>query len=124
VQMHRRKRLEIVVEKQFARHVTAALQRHREITGYTVLPSLGGSGHHGVRAPDAITDVLDNVLIVVITREEVVPPLLDELMALLEELMALLEELMALLEELMALLEDRVGIVSVSDVEVVRAGHF
>ena len=103
MEMHRRKRVEIVVEKQLLRHVTAALRQRHEITGFTVLPCLGGAGHHGLRAPDAITDVLDNVVIVVITREEVAQALLDDLMELLE---------------------DRIGIVCVSDVEVVRAGHF
>ena len=103
METHRRKRLEIVVEKAFARHVTDLLEAWQGITGYTVLPYLGGSGHHGLRAPDAITDVLDNVVIVVITQEEVARPLLDALMPLLE---------------------DRVGIVSLADVEVVRAAHF
>jgi PII-like signaling protein len=103
MELHRRKRVEIVVEKQLVRQVTAALRRRHEISGFTMLPCLGGAGHHGQRAPDAITDVLDNVVIVVITREEVVQPLLDELMRLLE---------------------DRIGIVAVSDVEVVRPGHF
>ena len=64
---------------------------------------LAGVVRSDLQIPDAITDVLDNVLIVVITREELAPPLL---------------------EQLMTLLEDRVGIVSVSDVEVFRAGHF
>ena len=103
MQMHRRKRLEIVVEKRFLRQVTGLHDRHRGIGGYTVLPCLGGRGHQGLREPDAITDILDNVAIVVITREAVVAPLLAELMPQLE---------------------DRIGIVAVSDVEVVRADHF
>lgn len=103
MEMHRRKRLEIVVEKIFERHVTDLLDRQQGVTGYTVLPCLGGRGHAGLRAPDAITDVLDNILIVVITREAVAR---------------------SLLEGLMELLEDRVGIVALSDVEVVRAAHF
>ena len=103
METHRRKRLEIVVEKGFLRHVTGLLRGRPEITGFTVLPCLGGLGHHGLREPDAITDVLDNVVLVAIMREEVARPLLDELMELLR---------------------DRVGIICLSDVEVMRAAHF
>lgn len=103
MQTHRRKRLEIIVEKTFVRRITALLGAHEGVTGFTVLPCLGGQGHQGRREPDAITDVLDNVMIVVITKEEVANPLLDALMPLLE---------------------DGVGIVYLSDVEVVRAAHF
>lgn len=98
-----RKRLEIVVEKRRAQAVLKLLDRDPEITGWTMLPCLGGRGHTGTRLPEGATDALDTVMILVVTSEEVARRTMAAVLDLLAE---------------------HVGIVSMSDVEVARAAHF
>lgn len=103
MQLHERKRLEIIVEKRRLAAVVEILDRDGEVTGYTVLPCLGGRGHTGDRVPQPFSDVLDNVLVLTIVKSAVADRLVDALAPLLDEI---------------------VGIVSVSDCRVMRAGHF
>ncbi len=103
MQTHRRKRLEIVVEKRRAPAVLELLDRDPEVTGWTMLPCLGGRGHTGTRLPEGATDALDTVMILVVTSETVA------------------RRTMAAVLELLA---EHVGIVLVSDVEVARPAHF
>lgn len=98
-----RKRLEIVVEKRRAQAVLELLDRDPEITGWTMLPCLGGRGHTGTRLPEGATDALDTVVILVVTSE------------------AVARRTMAAVLDLLA---EHVGIVSISDVEIARATHF
>lgn len=103
MQTHRRKRLEIVVEKRRAAAVLDLLDRDPEVTGWTMLPCIGGRGHTGTRLPEGATDALDTVMILVVTSE------------------AVARRTMAAVLELLA---EHVGIVLVSDVEVARPAHF
>ena len=103
MEMHRRKRVEITVEKRRLQTVIDLLDQDGEITGYTVLRSLGGRGHTGARAPQPYSDVLDTVVVVTIVKEAVAHRLLENLAPLIDEI---------------------IGIVAVGDVEVMRAGHF
>ncbi len=103
MQTHRRKRLEIVVEKKRAAAVLDLLDRDPEVTGWTMLPCLGGRGHTGTRLPEGATDALDTVVILVVTSE------------------AVAQRVMAAVLELLA---EHVGIVLLSDVEVARPAHF
>ncbi len=103
MQTHRRKRLEIVVEKRRAAAVLELLDRDPEVTGWTMLPCLGGRGHTGTRLPEGATDALDTVMILVVTSETVA------------------QRTMAAVLELLA---EHVGIVLASDVEVARPAHF
>jgi PII-like signaling protein len=103
VQTHKRKRLEIVVEKRRAPAVLELLDREPGITGWTMLPCIGGRGHTGTRLPEGATDALDTVLILVVTSEEVAHRTMAAVLELLEEF---------------------VGVVLMSDVEVARPGHF
>jgi PII-like signaling protein len=103
MQTHPRKRLEIVLERGLLGPVRGLLDGTPGVTGYTLLPCLGGTGHTGERLPDPMSGAMDTVVVVVVTREETARQLLPPLMRLLE---------------------DGIGIVTVADVEVVRAGHF
>lgn len=103
MEMHQRKRLEITIEKRRLQTLIDLLDKDGEVTGYTVLPSLGGRGHTGARAPQPYSDVLDTVVLVAIVKEAVAERLLDKLTPLIDQI---------------------VGIVAVSDVMVMRAGHF
>ena len=103
MELHARKRLEITVEKRRLQTVVDILDADGEVTGYTVLRTLGGRGHTGERLPQPYSDVLDTVVVVAIVKAEVAERLVEALAPLIEEI---------------------VGIVSVSDVQVMRAGHF
>ncbi|GAB4199592.1 MAG: hypothetical protein OHK0013_09840 [Sandaracinaceae bacterium] len=71
-------------------------------TALGTLPTLSGMGNRGARADD-LTGVGGNVLVVVITREEVA------------------HRMVGLLEEMWG---DAIGVLFVSDVEVMRADKF
>ena len=103
MELHARKRLEITVEKRRLQTVVDILDADGEVTGYTVLRTLGGRGHTGERLPQPYSDVLDTVVVVAIVKAEVAGRVVERLAPLLEEI---------------------VGIVAVSDVQVMRAGHF
>ncbi len=103
METHRRKRLEIVVEKRRAPAILEYLDQEPAITGWTMLPCIGGRGHTGTRLPEGATDVLDTVLILVVTSEEVARRTMAAVLELLEEF---------------------VGVVLMSDVEVARPSHF
>jgi PII-like signaling protein len=103
MELHARKRLDITVEKRRLQTVVDILDADGEVTGYTVLRTLGGRGHTGDRMPQPYSDVLDTVVVVAIVKAEVAARLVETLAPLIEEI---------------------VGIVAISDVQVMRAGHF
>ncbi len=100
--MHARKRIEIVVEAVRAEAVTALLDR-LGAPGWTMLPVLSGRGHQGLRQAGIPGGVMDNVLILCIASAEVAE---------------------RLVEAAAELLEARPAILSISDTEVLRPGHF
>ena len=100
--MHARKRIEIVVEAVRAEAVTALLDR-LGAPGWTMLPVLSGRGHQGLRQAGIPGGVMDNVLILCIASAEIAE---------------------RLVEAAAELLEARPAILSISDTEVLRPGHF
>jgi PII-like signaling protein len=99
--LYRRKKVELVVERARLDEILDVV-KEAGARGYTVLPTLAGMGNRGARADD-LTGVGGNVLVVVITREEVAHRVVE------------------LLEELWG---DAIGVLFVSDVEVMRADKF
>ncbi|MBC7136441.1 DUF190 domain-containing protein [Oceanibaculum nanhaiense] len=99
---HRKKKVEIVVEVARAPRILRMLTE-KGATGYTVVPNLGGKGRRGMRGGADVVQVFDNVMIIAVTTEEIAR---------------------AILTESQSLLKDYVGIVYMSDVEVVRDEHF
>jgi nitrogen regulatory protein PII len=101
-QLHRKKRIEIVVE---AARVPAVIEMIEDAgaKGYTVVANVSGKGNRGVRGEAHLSDVFRNMLIIVIAAEEIAS---------------------RIVERSQALLENYAGIVVVSDVEVVRDEHF
>lgn len=100
--MHARKRIEIVVEAVRAAAVTDLLDR-LGAPGWTVLPVTAGRGRQGLRGGGDPAGVFDNVLILCIASAEVVA------------------RVVVAQEELLGA---RPAIVTISDCEVLRAGHF
>ena len=102
MRLSRKKKVEMVVEAARARQLLQAIEKIGA-TGYTVVPNVSGMGHQGRRGDDGVLGVFDNVLIIVITTEEIA---------------------MQVIERCQALLENYAGIIYVSDVDVIRDDHF
>jgi nitrogen regulatory protein PII len=103
MQTHTAKRVEIVIEAPLERRLTEALTE-AGVTGYTVLPVHGGSGRSGRWTRDGqVSRVGGMVAVVCLIR----PERLDEL-----------------LEAAFAVVEAHIGIVSVTDAQILRAERF
>lgn len=103
MQTRARKRIEIIVEKRRAARIIEIARATPGLIGWTILPVLEGAGHTGLRQPAGVTDALKNLLILVVTGAETA----DRLVSAVMEALA-----------------DHVGIALISDVEVIRPGHF
>jgi nitrogen regulatory protein PII len=102
MQLHPKKRIEIVVEASCASKILEMIEA-TGAKGYTLLNEVSGKGHRGVRNDSHLTDVFRNVLIIVIAAESIA---------------------LEIIRKSQPLLENYAGIVTVSDVEVVRNEHF
>lgn len=103
MQTHAAKRVEIIIESPMERRLRAALES-AGVTGYTVLPVLGGSGRSGAWSREGQVGLAGGMVAVVcIVR----PDRVD-----------------GLLEAVFDVLERHIGVVSVVDCEVLRAERF
>ncbi|MEL7181699.1 MAG: transcriptional regulator [Pseudomonadota bacterium] len=103
MQTHDAKRVAIVIEQVMLRRLTTALES-ADVTGWTVLPVLGGSGRSGTwHRDDHITRGAGLIQVVCLVRPE---------------------KLDALLDAAFEVVDKHIGVVSVSDVQVVRADRF
>ena len=102
MQMHRKKKIEMIVDTACLSQLLKMCERVGA-KGYTVIPNVSGKGNRGVRGVGDLFDIFRNVLIVVITSEEVAA---------------------RIVEESQALLQHYAGIIYTSDIEVVRDEHF
>ncbi|MEM9968211.1 MAG: transcriptional regulator [Pseudomonadota bacterium] len=103
MQTHQAKRVAIIIEAVMESRLTDALT-DAGVTGYTVLPVLGGSGRSGAWSRAGQVGRASGMVQVVC----VIKP----------------ERLDALLESAFSVVERHIGIVSISDCEVVRAERF
>lgn len=103
MQTHQAKRVEITIESVMESRLTKALIG-AGVTGFTILPVLGGSGRSGLWSRDGqVTRAGGMVAVVCIIREEKLDDLLDAAFAVVER---------------------HIGVVSVTDCEVLRAERF
>ena len=103
MQTHQAKRVEIIIEAPMERRLKTALEE-AGIAGYTVLPVLGGSGRSGRWSREGqVSRAGGMVAVVCIIRPE---------------------RLDGLLEAAFSVVETHIGVVSVSDCEVLRAERF
>ncbi len=103
MQTHQAKRVEIIIEAPMERRLKDALEA-AGIHGYTVLPVLGGSGRSGRWSREGqVSRAGGMVAVVCIVRAERVD---------------------GLLEAAFSVVETHIGVVSVSDCEVLRAERF
>lgn len=102
METHIAKRVEIVIEAPLEARLTGALQ-DAGVTGFTVLPVLGGSGRSGQWTRDGQLGRAGMVCVICLIRPE---------------------RLDALLDAAFAVVEPHIGVVSVTDAQVLRAERF
>ncbi len=103
MEMHSKKRIEILLEAPAQKRLTDLLDR-LDVTGYTVLPVIGGRGHHGVWSRDGLPSAAGAMVSVAIIVAE--------------------EKLAEVLEPVFELVRRHIGIVTISDVMVIRGERF
>lgn len=102
MQMHRKKRVEVIIEAPVAMRLAQLMDRHGR--GYTMLPVLGGSGRSGPWTRDGqVSSAGGMVAFVAVMDDGALEPLLDEIFRLVER---------------------HIGIVSICDCQVVRGEKF
>ena len=103
MQTHPKKRIEIIIEAPLRRRLIEQLERS-SVTGYSVLPVLAGRGLDGEWSCDGqVGDAASMLAIVCITD------------------LAKADEV---LENVFSVVSRQIGVVSVSDVAVIRPNHF
>lgn len=103
MQTHPAKSVEITIEAALQRRLCDAISE-AGITGWTLLPVLGGSGRSGRwRRDGEVSRASGMVVVVCVVREEL---------------------LNKLLEAAFSVVERHIGIVTITDVEVLRAERF
>lgn len=100
---HLKKRIEIVVEAPALRRLLKALDQ-AEVTGYTVTPALAGRGQGGSWSGEGLAGEAGRMVVVACITDAA--------------------RVDAVLEASYAILSRQIGIVSIADVEVIRADHF
>lgn len=99
---HQAKRVEIIIEAPMERRLREALES-AGVTGYTVLPVLGGSGRSGAWTREGQVGRSGMIAVTCIIRPERLDDLLDAAFAVVER---------------------HIGVVSVVDCQVLRAERF
>ena len=102
METHKAKRVAIIIEAPMERRLTDALN-HASVQGYSILPVLGGSGRSGQWSREGQVGRSGMMQVVCIIR----PERLDDL-----------------LEAAFKVVERHIGVVTVSDCEVLRAERF
>ena len=103
MQTHKAKRVEIIIEAPMERRLTNALI-DAGVTGFTVLPVLGGSGRSGRWSREGqVSRAGGMVAVVCLIRPDRLEGLLDAAFTVVER---------------------HIGVVSVTDTEVIRAERF
>lgn len=102
MEMHDAKRVEIMIEAPLERRLTDALHA-AEVTGFTVLPVLGGSGRSGRWSRDGQVGRAGMVAVICLIKPE---------------------RLDTLLEAAFAVVELHIGVVSITDAQVLRTERF
>jgi len=102
MQMHPAKRVSIVIEAPLEGRLTAALDE-AGVTGYTIMPVTGGSGRSGKWSRDGQVGRSGMVNVICLIKPE---------------------RLDGMLEAAFAVVEAHIGVVSVTDAQVLRAERF
>lgn len=103
MKQHKAKRLEIIIETPMQTRLTNALNE-AGVTGYTLLPVLGGNGRSGAWSREGeVSRASGLTMVLCIVREEKLEELLDLTFAIVDR---------------------HIGIITITDCEVLRAERF
>lgn len=103
MQTHRKKRIEIIIEAPLQKRLTELLEGS-EVSGFTILPAIAGQGEEGSwQRAGQVSDAGRMVIVICIVD----PGRADEIV-----------------ESIYGLLSRQIGIVTISDVEVIRTDKF
>ena len=103
MQTHKAKRLAIIIESIMQARLTDIL-KEKGVTGWTVLPVLGGSGRSGEWSREGqVSRASGMVQVGCIIKPERLEPLLDDILKVVDR---------------------HIGLVTIGDVEVLRAERF
>jgi nitrogen regulatory protein PII len=102
MQMHKAKRVEIIIEAPMESRLTGALEK-AGVTGFSVLPVTGGSGRSGRWTQEGQVGRGGMVAVICLVRPERIDALLDAAFTVVER---------------------HIGVVSITDTEVLRAERF
>lgn len=103
MKMHGAKRVEIIIEAVMEKQITRTLEA-ADVTGFTILPVLGGSGRSGHWTREGNVSRAAGIIAVICL---IAPHRLD-----------------GLLEALFPVLSDHIGVVSITDTQILRAERF
>ena len=103
MEMHKAKRVAIIIEAPMERRLTQALKA-ADVTGFSILPVRGGSGRSGDWSSEGQVGRAGGMIQVIC----IIRP----------------ERLDAMLESVFSVVERHIGVVTVSDCEVLRAERF
>jgi hypothetical protein len=82
-QMVSRRRIEVLVDAPLMRRVLAAAAT-AGVTGYTLLPTLGGAGESGSWSDDQVSGAESKIMFLTVTSEQKAEALINALTPLLE----------------------------------------
>lgn len=102
MQTHQAKRVEIIIEAPMEGRLTEALTK-AGVTGFTILPVLGGSGRSGQWSREGQIGRAGMVAVICLIRPERLDGLLDAAFAVVDR---------------------HIGVVSITDCQVLRAERF
>jgi PII-like signaling protein len=102
MQTHPKKKLEIIIEAPLLNRLLDKLEK-LGVSGYTVVPAIAGKGSGGAWREGQLTQAGHMVMVICVTSEERVE---------------------AVLGPVYEVLARHIGIVTVTDVQVIRADHF
>lgn len=102
MEMHRKARIEIIVEQPVLARLLDVLDR-LAVTGYTVVPAIAGRGREGAWREGMVGSAGHMVMVICVTD----PARVD-----------------AVLDPVYRLVSRQIGIVTVSEVQVIRKEHF
>lgn len=67
--MHNRKKIELIIESVYVNRLIKLFNKY-DITGYTIIEDIKGSGGHGLKTADDVSDILSNNYIFIVCQEE------------------------------------------------------
>jgi len=103
MKMHRKKRIEMIAEAPLENRLVEVLDQ-LSVKGYTIIPAISGRGEDGVWRREGLVSDAGQMIVLVCILD---PSRVDEIVTRLHQFMA-----------------NRIGIITVSDVDVIRDEHF